>query len=183
MGILQNNRRFFLFIIKFAGSYLLLSVIYWFYLSQYDAEAFEPDGMTTLVAKQASAFLNIVGEESHIAENPKEASWYFFVNGKRVARIVEGCNAVSVMALFAAFIIAFSTTWKRTSVYIIIGVVLLHILNVARIGLLGIGLFYYKEHGPLLHDIIFPVFIYGVVFVLWVAWVMKFSVNRKQNAD
>ncbi len=183
MGVLQNNKGFFLFLIKFAGSYLLLSVLYWAYLSRYDAEAFEPDGMTTLVAEQASAFVNLTGEESHIKEHPKEASWFFFVNGKRVARIVEGCNAVSVMALFAAFIIAFSTTFKRTSLYIAGGIVLLHILNVVRVGLLGLGLFYYKEHGPLLHDIIFPLFIYGVVFALWVAWVMKFSITKIKNAN
>lgn len=183
MGILQNNRGFFLFLIKFAGSYLLLSVLYWAYLSQYDTKAFEPDGMTTLVAEQASGLVNLFGEESRIEKNTKEASWYFFVNGKRLARVVEGCNAVSVMALFAAFIVAFSTTFKRTSLYIVMGIILLHILNVVRIALLGLGLFYYKEHGPLLHDIIFPLFIYGVVFVLWIAWVLKLSVVRIKNAN
>jgi exosortase family protein XrtF len=183
MGILQNNRPLFLFLIKFAGSYLLLSVLYWGYLSRYDADAFEPDGMTTLVAEQASAFVNLMGEKSYIKEHPKQAAWIFYVNDKRVARVVEGCNAVSVMALFAAFIIAFSTTFKRTSLYILMGVVLLHILNVVRVGLLGIGLYYYKEHGPLLHDIIFPLFIYGVVVVLWVTWVMKLSVIRIKNPN
>lgn len=183
MGILQKNRRFFLFILKFAGSYLVLSTLYWAYLSQYDAEAFEADGITHLVARQASGFVNLTGEESHIDKNPFEGSYYFFVNKKRVARIVEGCNAVSVMALFAAFIVAFSTTFKRTALYILIGIAIIHVLNIARIGLLGIGLFYYKKHGPLLHDIIFPLFIYGVVFMLWVAWVMKFSGNKVKNED
>lgn len=183
MGILQNNRPLFLFLIKFAGSYLLLSVLYWGYLSRYDAGAFETDGMTTLVAEQASGFVNLVGEESHITKHPKQAAWVFYVNDKRVARVVEGCNAISVMALFAAFIIAFSTTFKRTSLYIIMGIILLHILNVVRVGLLGIGLYYYKEHGPLLHDIVFPLFIYGVVVVLWISWVMKLSVIRIKNPN
>ncbi|MCW4469479.1 exosortase family protein XrtF [Flavobacterium sp. MFBS3-15] len=183
MGVLRNNRPLFLFLIKFAGSYLLLSVLYWAYLSRYDAEAFEPDGMTTLVAEQASAFVNLIGEESHIKKHPGQAAWMFYVNDKRVARIVEGCNAVSVIALFAAFIIAFSTTFRRTSLYILMGIALLHILNIIRVGLLGVGLYYYKEKGPLLHDIIFPLFIYGVVVVLWVAWVMKLSVIKVKNVN
>ncbi|MEL1243496.1 exosortase family protein XrtF [Flavobacterium sp. DGU11] len=182
MGVVQKNRAFFLFLLKFGGSYLILSVLYWAYLSQYDAATFEADSMTHLVAQQASGLVNFLGEESHIEKKPFEASYFFFVNGKRVARIVEGCNAISVMILFVAFIIAFSTTFKRTSIYSITGIVLLHLLNIARIALLGLGLFYYNEYGHLLHDIVFPLFIYGVVFALWIAWVMKFSGNKKKDA-
>jgi exosortase family protein XrtF len=181
MGVFEKNKPFFLFLLKFGLSYLILSGLYWLYLSQYDAQAFEADGMTRLVARQSSTFVNMVGEESRIEKMPTQASYMFYVNGKRVARVVEGCNAISVMALFAAFIVAFSTTFKRTAVYIVLGIFIIHILNVARVGLLGIGLFHYKKHGPLLHDIIFPLFIYGVVFALWVAWVMKFSGKNRKN--
>ncbi|WP_294821179.1 exosortase family protein XrtF [uncultured Flavobacterium sp.] len=181
MDIIRQNKAFFLFLLKFGGSYLLFSVLYWSYLSQYDAEAFEPDSMTTLVAQQASGLVNFLGAESDISKHPKEASWYLFVNGKRVARVVEGCNAVSIMGLFMSFIIAFSTTFRKTSAYIVAGIVLIHLLNVVRIALLGLGLYHYKEHGPLLHDIIFPLFIYGVVFSLWILWVVRFSGKKTKN--
>lgn len=182
MGAFQNNKLFFLFILKFFGSYLLLSGLYWAYLSQYNTAVFETDGITHLVARQSSAFVNSMGEEARIEKLSSQAAYAFFVNGKRVARIVEGCNAVSVMVLFSAFIIAFSTTFKRTSLYVLMGLLLIYCLNIIRIGLLTIGLYYYKEQGDLLHDIIFPLFIYGVVFILWVAWIMKFSVKNKKNA-
>ncbi|AWH85058.1 exosortase family protein XrtF [Flavobacterium album] len=182
MDVLRKNRAFFLFLLKFGGSYLVLSLVYWAYLSRYDAATFEADGMTHLVAEQASGFVNLLGDKAHIEKKPFEASYFFFVNDRRVARVVEGCNAVSVIILFVAFIVAFSTTFKRTSLYILIGILLLHVLNVARVGLLGMGLYHYNEYGHLLHDIVFPLFIYGVVFALWVAWVMKFSGNKKKNA-
>ena len=177
MGILQKNRAFFLFLAKFGLSYLVLSCLYWLYLNQYDAAKFEPDGMTHTVAAQARAFVQLLGKDAAIEPRATEASYLFRINGRAVARVVEGCNAVSVMILFAAFIVAFSTTFKRTSLYILAGIIILHILNVLRVGLLCIGIYYYKEYTALMHDIIFPLFIYGVVFALWVVWVIKFSGN------
>lgn len=177
MGAFQKNRAFFVFLLKFAVSYLLLSVLYWLFLSQYDAAALEPDGMTRIVAEQSRDFVNFLGEESRIRQRHSEASFRIYINNKSVARIVEGCNAISVMILFAAFIVAFSTTFIKTSLYILAGSILLHILNVVRVGLLTIGIYYYPQYGEFLHDIVFPLFIYGVVFVLWLVWVIKFSGN------
>jgi exosortase family protein XrtF len=177
MSIFKKNKAFFIFLAKFALSYLLLSGIYWLYLSQYDAAKFEPDGMTRIVAEQSRDIGQWLGEDVNILPHTKEASYKVFVNNKFVARVVEGCNAVSVMILFTAFIIAFSTTFKRTSLYIIAGILVIHVLNVIRVGMLSLGFYYYYDYRELLHDILFPVFIYGVVFVLWVLWVTKFSGN------
>jgi hypothetical protein len=33
-----------------------------------------------------------------------------------------------------------------------------------------------------LHGVLFPLFIYGVVFILWVIWVSKFSLYAKNTA-
>lgn len=181
MSVWQKNRPFFLFLIKFGLSYLILSVVYSLYLGQFDEDNFEVDGMTTLVAEQSKGIVQLIGKESHIMPHLKEASYVFFVNNDSVSRIVEGCNAVSVMILFVAFIIAFSTTVKRTSLYIIIGVLIIHTLNIVRIALLGLGFYYYPEYEELMHDILFPLFIYGVVFALWVLWVMKLSGNAKKD--
>jgi len=177
MSILKKNRAFFIFLAKFALSYLILSGVYWLYLSQYDAAMLEPDGMTRTVAQQSRDLGRVLGENVTIAQHTKEASYRVFVNNKVVARVVEGCNAVSVMILFAAFIIAFSTTLKRTALYIVAGVIIIHVLNVIRVVLLSLGFYYYHDYRELLHDIFFPLFIYGVVFVLWVLWVIKFSGN------
>jgi exosortase family protein XrtF len=179
MDILQKNRTFFIFLLKFGLSYLVLSGLYWLFLSQYDAARFEPDGMTSLVARQSRDFVNFLGEDAAISPHPKESSYYFYMHGKKIARIIEGCNALSVMILFAAFVIAFSTTFKRTGLYILAGLIILHVLNIVRIALLSVGVYYYPQYTEILHDIIFPLFIYGVVFVLWVAWVIKFKGNAK----
>jgi len=179
MNILQKNRAFFIFLAKFVLSYLVLSCLYWLYLSQYDAAEFEADSMTHFVAKECRDVVNFFGGNASITPHESEASYRFLLTGKRVVRIVEGCNAISVMILFTAFIIAFSTTFKRTALYILVGLIIIHILNIVRIVLICYGVYYYNGYTVLLHDIVFPLFIYGVVFVLWVAWVLKFSGNAK----
>jgi len=183
MSLLQKNRPFFVFLLKFGISYLLLSALYWFYLQQFDAETFEPDGITYVVAKQAKDLAVMLGEDATIERHDKEASYRFLVNGNRAARVVEGCNAVSVMILFAAFVTAFSSTFKRTFLFIIAGLAVIYFLNIVRVALLSLGYYYYPEYRGLLHDIVFPLFIYGVVFLLWILWVQKFSGNAKHTKD
>lgn len=177
MSVLKKNRPFFIFLLKFGISYLILSLVYWLYLSQFDEKSFEPDGITAMVSRQARDLVQLWGNDAEIKLHESEASYRFLVKGKRVARIVEGCNAVSVMILFAAFIVAFSSTLKKTSLFIIAGIVIIHVLNIIRVALLCLSFYYYPEYKALMHDIVFPLFIYGVVFILWIIWVQKFSVN------
>jgi hypothetical protein len=37
------------------------------------------------------------------------------------------------------------------------------------------GIFHYPEYTDLMHDILFPLFIYGVVFLLWIIWVNQYQ--------
>jgi exosortase family protein XrtF len=55
------------------------------------------------------------------------------------------------------------------------GIILIHVLNIARIALLCIALYNLPQFEHLLHGVIFPLVIYGVVFLLWVIWVNKYS--------
>ena len=65
--------------------------------------------MTTMVAEQSKDIVGLMGENAHIMPHLKQAAYVFFVNNDSVARIVEGCNGISVMILFVAFIVAFSS--------------------------------------------------------------------------
>jgi exosortase family protein XrtF len=180
LGIVSKNKSFFLFLGKFALAYLVLSGIYMAYLSNYEEQVPVTDPITHSVAQQTAVLVRFFGDEPRLQQHPREASDRFYVNQKNVARIVEGCNAVSVMILFAAFIVAFSTTFKRTSLYIVAGIVVIHLLNILRIALICMGVYYYPQYSRFLHDIFFPLFIYGVVFLLWVLWVLKFYKNGKK---
>lgn len=173
---------FFAFLIKFLLFYVVFIFAYKMYLDQFNVEKNEVDYFTEVVAHQTKQFMLVFTDDAQSIRHTEEPSLKILYKQKYVARVIEGCNAVSVMILFAAFVFAFSTHWKKTLLYILSGIVLLHVLNVIRIALLSFALYYYPKYEELLHGTIFPLFIYGVVFILWILWVTKFSGYAKRTA-
>lgn len=177
-NIFLQNLPFLKFLGKFLGIYIAFTLLYNLYLKSFDAAAFEPDSITVLVAENAAQLLKWSNFEMQYAPTPNDPSIAYIINGKRFVRIVEGCNAMSVIILFVSFIVAFSNGIWRTCRFLILGILVIYFLNVLRIALLTAGLFYYPAYKNILHDIVFPLFIYGVVFGLWIIWVNKFSNYR-----
>lgn len=155
--------------------------MYQFYLNSFDRSSLEVDSITQQVSVQTQQTIEFFQHNSHLEPHPKQNSNMLFVEGKNVARVVEGCNAISVIILFIAFVIAFKGNWKKTVLFILAGSILIYVLNIIRIALIAIALFHYPQHEHLLHGVIFPLFIYGVVFLLWVIWVNKFSIYAIQK--
>ncbi|GAA4893379.1 hypothetical protein GCM10023311_17370 [Flaviramulus aquimarinus] len=137
--------------------------------------------MTHLVSKQTDTLLRAFGYNSEILPHPDEPSMKVIVNGKFIARIIEGCNAISVIVLFMSFIVAFSGTLKTTFFYILSGAVLIYTVNVLRIVILIIGMYHYPEYEDVMHTVVFPAIIYGMVFLLWIFWVNRFSKLKQKD--
>ncbi len=155
---------------------MVLTIIYQSYLNRFDANAAEVDTFTQLVADQSANVLSWTDAKSYTMPHLKEPSVKLIYKGKYISRIIEGCNAISVMILFISFVIAFTGKFKKTILFILFGSILIHILNIGRIALLCVALYHFPQYEHLLHGVIFPLVIYGVVFLLWVIWVNKYSV-------
>lgn len=162
-------------------TYLLLTFIYESYLNQFNVNQFEVDGFTQLVAEQTKDVLVFFNLDANVTTNTTEPSIKLFYNQQFMAKIIEGCNGLSVIILFISFVVAFTGKWKQTILYCIGGSLLIHIFNVARIALLCVLMYYFPKQQHILHAVIFPLIIYGVVFVLWVIWVRKFSKYAKKS--
>lgn len=172
---MQQFKPFLIFIGKFLLTYLLLTFLYQFYLNLLDTAKHEVDGFTQLVANQTKSLLNFFGGVATSEKNISESCMNLFYNGKWIARIIEGCNALSIIILFVSFVISFSGKLKHTVLFILLGSLSIHIINVTRIALLAVLIFEYPEYETFLHDIFFPLIIYGFVFLLWVYWVNTYS--------
>lgn len=176
---MKNNysayKPFLTFLGKFFIAYFILFFLYQFYLNSFNSSKHEVDGFTKWVAEVSTRLLTSLGYNAHIVSNEKAPYYNFYLNDTAVSRIVEGCNGLSVIILFATFIYAFSNKLKPTILYILAGTSLICILNIVRIALLNVLLYYYSEYRVLLHDVFFPLIIYGTVFILWLIWVNKFS--------
>lgn len=163
------------FILTFLLVYFILTISYKFYLQWSTGEKFYPDYLTHIVAQQSADLLHDLDYRAQVVPHPDEPSLKLIINEKYVARIIEGCNSVSVIILFISFIIAFSGDFKLTFLYILAGSVLIYIANLFRVVILAAGLYHYPWRKDILHTVIFPGIIYGMVCLLWVFWVNRFS--------
>lgn len=97
------------------------------------------------------------------------------IDGTHGVYISDSCAGLSLMALFAGFIIAYPGDWKAKIIFIPIGVFSIHIINILRI----IGLMILAKHAPGLldfnHHYTFTFIVYAFIFSLWVVWVNRFS--------
>ncbi|WP_241479981.1 exosortase family protein XrtF [Kordia jejudonensis] len=152
--------------------YIVLTFVYSLYLSNFEGE---PDGVTRIVADQTAYIIDLFGYNSQVAQHETEPTMKLLVNDAYVGRIVEGCNSISVLILFITFVIAFTGNFKNTLFFAIIGSVCVYLANLLRIVVLGIGLYRFPEYENILHHIVFPTIIYGMVFLLWMFWVKRFS--------
>ncbi len=169
------------FILTFIVVYISLSICYKFYLDFSKDTYYYPDYITNLVARQSEDILNVIGYKAYVEPHSQEPTMKLIINKKYVVRIIEGCNSISVIILFVSFIMAFSGRLKTTLLYAFVGSVLIYIVNLIRIVIISIGLYHYPWHMDILHKVIFPGIIYGMVFLLWINWVNRFSYMIKKN--
>lgn len=152
--------------------------MYQWYLAGYSENSV--DAITQYVAENTVQFLHLFNADISIV-NDSGSFVKLIYNQIYIARIIEGCNAVSVIILFVSFIIAFSGKLKQTVLFVLAGSLVIYLLNVIRIALLTVLIYRYPSKEALLHGAFFPLFIYGVVFILWFVWVNNFSVYAKKT--
>ena len=162
--------------------YGVLTMAHHFYLVVSDGSKHYPDYMTNLVARQTKTLLNSIGYNANVLPHPDEPSMKIIINGKFVARVIEGCNGISIINLFLSFVIAFAGKPKTTFLYCFAGSIIIYAFNLVRIVILSAGLYHYPWRRDILHNIIFPMLIYGTVFILWMLWVNRFSKSVKTDA-
>lgn len=89
--------------------------------------------------------------------------------------IGEPCNGIKVFGLFAIFIFSFRGDLIKKLIFVPLGILIIHILNIIRIALLT----YISAVNPYIldfnHNITFQLLIYGSMLALWYLWIIKFS--------
>lgn len=178
---MQSNKSVIYFLIKFFGTYALLFVLYAWYLQKHQIKEpyFACAPITKNVASKTQNLLDFMGYNVSMQQHTKEVSINVLVNNKPVARIIEGCNAISIIILYISFIIAFKGSFKNTILFIIGGSLLIYYFNIVRIAIISIAIYEYPVYEKTLHEVVFPLLIYGLTFLLWFIWVKKFASLKK----
>lgn len=162
-------------LLRFIIIYLVLLFAYQFYLNSFKESGLDP--FSKMITRQVMFLQQSLGYPSALYDDvPNQQVWYH-VKTKFTTRMVEGCNAISVMILFVSFIFAF---YKGTKTFVFVGVslLILHIMNVLRIAGLNIVYSDYPKYGKMTHDYVFPTVIYGSVVLLWLIWIKFFALKK-----
>lgn len=173
---MKDFREILFILLRFLGIWLVLFVLYQFFLNQYSGNV---DSFTKIISNQSEFLLNSTGYQTVTKDFPKHETVQFYINGKVATRMVEGCNAISVMIMFLAFVFAFYQG-KKTFFFSIVGISILYILNLLRIYLLNVIVVDFKEYTKPAHDYFFPAIIYGGVVLLWLIWINKFVIKDEK---
>jgi exosortase family protein XrtF len=166
---------------KFFATYFILFAIYSVYLenSQQKKGVFKTSSITTKVAKQTAGVLNILGYNAYYEQHNEELSVKLFIQDRFTVRVIEGCNSISLIILFIAFIVAFAGSLKATLLFAVFGSVFIYGVNILRIAFLTLIIYKYPASQEFFHTLVFPAIIYGTIFLLWVLWVHQFSNYKK----
>lgn len=177
----SDFRPVFKILLRFLVLYVLLVLGYQLYLNMYKGAGLDP--VSDWVARQTIFVQNALDYPSQLVPGKpdQETSW-FYVSGRYVSRMVEGCNAISVIILFLAFIFAFFRG-SKTFLFAFAGLLFLHIVNVLRIAGLNILLVEMPQYSKIGHDYLFPAIIYGSVVVLWLVWINKFALKETSDEN
>lgn len=174
---LEQYKPFLIFISTFFVAYIVLTLVYKLYLNSF--EPTEVDGITHMVGRNVEQLMQMFNCDIDIHKSLTNSWLEVWYNKKYSVIIVEGCNAVSVIILFISFVLAFSGKFKTTLLFILFGIFSIYVMNFVRIALLVVLLFRFPQYDHFLHGTLFPLIIYGFVFLLWIIWVNKYSKYAK----
>ena len=174
MNLFKIYRPVWQFLLVFFGTYGVFSSLYFYYLDYWRARQVV-DPITNLVGQQVQWTLKYLGFNGVVTPWAGTEDLVISVMNQPVARLVEGCNSLSVMILFAAFVIAIPQKIARSLLFLLFGFMALYAINILRIVLISMGIYARPSWTTILHDLVFPGIIYGTVLLLWIIWIWQYK--------
>ena len=104
-----------------------------------------------------------------------------YIEGTQGIFLDRGCLARNLMGLYVGFVLAYPGPLKHKLWYIPIGVLLINIFNVFRLGGLAIVVKCCPEHVDINHHYIFKMVVFALILLLWYIWVFKFDTKKAKT--
>ena len=173
-----------LFLGKALLFFIVWKIIYSFFL--YDSKVLDYP-LTTHVAEASTLFLNnsfflsgfttervLISEESPVIESSE-----IYHNGSLVLYIADACNGLELMVLYIGFIVCMPSKFWRKTLYIILGILFIDIINILRCA----GLIYLREYFhayfDFAHHYLFKAIVYAATFIMWMVYSRKISLKNE----
>jgi exosortase family protein XrtF len=171
-----------LFLLKFLGIYIVGNVVYGVYVNHHYPQS---DPTTKWISNQVSTIITASGTPVLTLPNQNKATISLIEESTNdiIINVFEGCNGINVAIVFVAFLVAYQGTIKRTIIFAFLGLLIIHVFNLARIILLFQQA---KSHSPYfyyIHKYLFTAVLYVVVVVLWWVWASQFNGIKNDHSQ
>lgn len=120
---------------------------------------------------------NLLGYKTFASKEVNDVQ-VFGIDGSNGVWIGGPCNGITLMFLFAVFVIAYPGNIKNKLWYVPLGILIVHSINIMRIIALALIAYYYPQYLDFNHTYTFTFVAYSAVFGLWMLWVNKFSKTK-----
>lgn len=162
------------FLLRFAGLYLLWFLLYDLWLHpKGDLDS----GVVFYTIWMAEDLLELLGYSV-----VTYGSRILAVEGTSGLSVGDACNAVTLIALFAGFMIAYPGKIKRKLYFIALGSISIYVLNVLRIVALAVMETISRSVTEFNHSYTFTFLMYGYIFFLWYWFIRKEEKENRQAA-
>ena len=174
---LQENKKVVFFLLRFLGVFGSLSLIYGAWVKSFGEKA---DTISWWIGYNLRFLFG--PDKLQLSQSTIEPSVDITYLGTTAVTLFEGCNGIAVMILFLAFVVAFKGKWLDLAWFAPLGLLVIHVFNLARLSILIVLAQQQSEFFHFVHKYLFTLIIYSAVFLLWVLWV-KLAIRRnKQHA-
>ena len=171
-----KQNAFIRFIVLASFLYLALFFVYQFVIKKY---TYYDQKFIGHIISMADSVLKFLGYTTFYVLQDRDVQ-VVGIDGSGGVWVGSNCNAISLFALFAVFVLAYPGHQKSKIWYIPLGIVLIHILNLARVISLAVIAFYSPLSLNFNHTYTFTFIVYAFIFLLWMVWVNKFSNKNKK---
>lgn len=166
-----KNRILLRFLLTAGGLYILWDFIY--------KNVFEEEGVAIRkvaehVAAVSVGVLNVLGFNT-ATKDLGGFKTLITLDGQSLVWIDSGCTGLTLMALFAGFILAYPGPIAKKAWYIPFGLVVIYLVNVIRVVVLAINHVYSRGSFDFNHKYTYTLVTYGAIFWLWMLWANRLS--------
>jgi exosortase family protein XrtF len=102
-----------------------------------------------------------------------------YINNRQVLSIWDPCNALDLYVLFSGFMLCVPMGVKKTTAYILVGIISIFILNILRC--LALVYLFYNHFGytDIAHHYFFQLIVYAAIFLIWERYFKSFKGNNE----
>ena len=169
----NSNKQPFIFVIKMVSVYLIMQLFYDYYLSPYTKVDSILINSIIAYSQKLLLFLNY----ELLVPDP---AYQYHMGIYDTSGVVIGnpCDGLSLFILFTAFLIVFKGNYLFKIVYLLLGIFLIHLLNIIRVTGLALIVKYSPQSLDFHHSYTFTLFVYLFIFILWVLRIKIFKKKK-----